>query len=280
MIKHRWLLGFVAASLGVVVLFGPSAGARASADDDSDTATCSGGSVAAGVYKNLKIAGACTVDAGSVTVEHDLTVLPGGSLVALTGGIGAAPASSDLTVGGNVEVQAGGLLNMGCQPIFYPCVNDPDQAVGSYSTHDTIVGNLTADNAFSLVVQHTSIGGSVRVTGGGGGVDTCSESIPALQGAPPYGNFEDDLIGGNLTITGWRSCWLGVFRVTVLQGTEWVDNVNGDSDGNELGNNTFVGKLHCSGNSPSNQIGDSGAGPSTVLGKATGQCANPAIAVP
>lgn len=279
---HRWLLlGFVAASLGGFVLFGLSTGVRAGADDLSDggVTVCSGGSIAAGIYQNLNIAGACTVDAGSVTVEHNLTVLSGGTLVAVTGGIGAFPSSSDLTIGGNVEVQAGGLLNMGCEPIYYICVNDPDQVVGSYSTHHTIAGNLTADNAFSVLVHHASIGGSVKVTGGGGGTNSCSESIPALEFAPPYGDFEDVAIAGSLTITGWRSCWLGVFRVTVLQGTEWVDDITGDPDGNEMANNTIIGSLNCFGNSPSNQIGDSLGAPSTVLGNATGQCANPAIAV-
>ena len=71
---YRWLLlGFVSTSVGAVVLVGPNASVRASADDDSDSAICSGGSIAAGVYKNLKISGACTVDAGSVTVERNLT---------------------------------------------------------------------------------------------------------------------------------------------------------------------------------------------------------------
>ena len=205
------------------------------------------------------------------------TLPPGGSLVAATGGFGAAPASSDLTVGGNLEVQAGGLLNLGCEPIHYPCLNDPDQVVGTFSTHDTIAGDLTADNAFALVVHHTSIGRNVRVSGGGGGIDSCPKSIPALEFAPPYGDIEDDVIGGKLTITGWSSCWLGVVRSTVLGDTDLHDNVTGDPDGNEVTNNTVIGNLKCSENNPSPQIGDSVGGPSTVLGHATGQCANPAL---
>jgi hypothetical protein len=109
------------------VMFGASAGVRASnGDSGGNVATCWGGSVASGVYGNLKIAGACTVDAGSVTVEHDLTVLPGGSLVASAGGSLTPQVGSDVKVGGNIEVQSNGILVLGCEPIYFICSNDPD----------------------------------------------------------------------------------------------------------------------------------------------------------
>jgi hypothetical protein len=137
MIIYRRLFSYVAATVAVVFLVAASVGnasvaARAGDDSDGGDATCSGGSIASGVYKNLNIAGVCTVDAGSVTVKHDLTVLPGGSLVAVTGGFGAFPAPSNITVGGNLDVQEGGLLNLGCEPIHFICANDPDQVVGTY----------------------------------------------------------------------------------------------------------------------------------------------------
>jgi hypothetical protein len=277
MIVYRWLFGFVAAAVALVFLVGMSAGVVASADDDSDghDATCSGGSIASGVYKNLNIAGVCTVDAGSVTVKHNLTVLPGGSLIALVGGSFTMPVGSDLKVGGNLDVQTNGVLLLGCEPIHSICSNDPDQSVGSYLTKDTIGGNLSAENALAVVVHQTAIGHHVSLRGGGGGI-SCSP-LPALGGSPPFDDFEDDIIEGNLTIKDLQTCFLGIFRNTITGNVNLKDNVDGDPDGNEITNNSMVGDLSCDGNSPSPQIGDSGGGPNTVFGRANGQCANPAL---
>jgi hypothetical protein len=274
---YRWVFGLVVAAIAIVLLVAPSARVRASVDDDSgdDVATCSGGSVASGVYKNLNIAGVCTVDAGSVTVKHNLTVLPGGSLVAVVGGSFSTPVGSDVTVGGNLDVQANGILVLGCEPAHFICSNDPDQSIGSYLTTDTIGGSLRAENALAVVVHSTAIGHNVSLIGGGGGV-SCSSSLPAL-GAPPYGDFEDNIIEGNLNIKGWQSCWLGVFRDTITGKVDLKDSVDADPDANEIANNFIVGDLSCTGNSPSPQIGDSGGGPNTVFGRANGQCANPAL---
>jgi hypothetical protein len=274
---YRWVFGLVAAAIAMVLLVAPSARVRASDDDDSgdDVATCSGGSVASGVYKNLKIAGACTVDAGSVTVKHNLTVLPGGSLIGLVGGSFTTPVGSDLTVGGDLEVQANGVLFLGCEPIHFICSNDPDKSVGSYLTKDTIGGSLRAENALTVVVHQTAIGHNVSLKGGGGGT-SCSP-LAALGGSPPYDDFEDNIIEGNLTIKGLRTCFLGIFRDTITENVDLKDNVDGDPDGNEIANNSIVDDLSCDGNSPSPQIGDSGGGPNTVFGRANGQCANPAL---
>jgi len=276
MIEYRWLLRFVA--VAAVVLIGPNAGVRASVDDDSDdvSATCSGGSIASGVYKNLNIAGVCTIDAGSVTVKHDLTVLPGAALIGVVGGSFAMPVGSDLTVGGDLEVETNGILVLGCEPIHFICSNDPDQSVGSFLTRDTIGGSLKGENALAVVVHSTAIGHNASLKGGGGGV-SCSTPLPALGGAPPYGDFEDNIIGGDLKIKEWQSCWLGALRNTITENVEFNDNVTADPDGNEITNNSIVGNLSCAGNSPSPQIGDSGGSASTVFGHANGQCANPKL---
>src|SRR5262249_15801667 len=68
--------------------------------------TCSGGSVAPGSYSSLTISCFCTVDAGTVNVATNLTVAPGGELVAVFGG-------SDVHVGGNLTVQSSGVLILG-----------------------------------------------------------------------------------------------------------------------------------------------------------------------
>ena len=122
--KFEKLFSCVKAAIAAVIFLG-AAGSSAWAGGD---ATCSGGSIASGVYSNLNIAGTCAVDSGSVTVQHNLTVLPGATLVAVKGGIdgfGDGSLSSDLTVGGNLDVQAGAVLYLGCEPVYNSCPNDP-----------------------------------------------------------------------------------------------------------------------------------------------------------
>jgi len=141
-------------------------------------ATCFGGSVAAGIYSNLSIAGFCNVDSGSVTVEHNLMVLPGGTLNAQFGGTDIVPAS-DITVGGNLQVQTNGVLVLGCEPVHFICANDPDQSVGSYSTSDTVSGNLIGEDALAVVVHASAIGHNAILSGG-------AAASPATPSCPCY----------------------------------------------------------------------------------------------
>jgi hypothetical protein len=231
--------------------------------------TCFGGSVAAGIYSNLNIAGPCNVDSGSITVEHNLTVLPGGLLNAQFGGNDVV-AASDVTVAGNLEVRTNGVLILGCEPFIFTCANDPDPAAPTFLTTDAVGGNLTAEDALAVVVHASAIGHNVTLSGGGGGV-TCSGFIPQLL-APPYGDFEDNTIGGNLTISGLQTCFLGAFRDTIRGNINWNNNVNADPDGNEMATNSIGHNFNCSGNTPNPQIGDSGGSLNLVSGRANGQC--------
>src|SRR5579862_6740835 len=134
--KRTVLFSFVNVTAAVVVIMAATSGAASAASDK----TCSGGSIASGVYSNLTIAGTCAVDSGSVTVQHNLTLLPGATLVAVKGGVdgfGDGSLSSDLTVGGNLDVQSGAVLYLGCEPVYNSCPNDPTappfpQAGGTY----------------------------------------------------------------------------------------------------------------------------------------------------
>ena len=279
MIACRRLFGFVAAIVAVVVLVGARAGDASPRSMGSRAAsvggdaTCFGGSVAAGVYSNLSIAGFCNVDSGSVTVEHNLTVLPGGTLNAQFGGTDTGPAPSDVTVGGNLDVQTNGVLVLGCEPGHFTCQNDPDPSTGgTFSNSASVGGNLTAEDALAVVVHVTAIGRNVTMSGGGGGV-TCSGFLPVLL-SPPYGDFEDNTIGGNLTISGWQSCWLGAFRDTIRGNVDWHSNVTADPDGNEIATNSIGRNFNCAGNTPNPQIGDSGGLLNLVSGRANGQCVN------
>jgi len=268
------VLRFLAICMIAAALSTASTGASTGDASGLGDATCSGGSIAPGVYSNLNIAGVCTVDAGSVKVKNNLTVLAGGTLIAAYGGTDTTPVGSNLNVQGNLYVLTSGILVLGCEPINFICYNDPDQKVGSYFTRDSVGGDIIAEDALAVVVHLVIVGQDVTMTGGGGGVSSCSQSLPALNGAPPYGDFEDMIIGGNVTITGWQSCWLGLFRDAVASNVDFNDNLTGDPDGNEIATNTIRGNLSCAGNSPSPQIGDSAGGQNDVFGHAHGQCFN------
>jgi hypothetical protein len=224
--------------------------------------TCQGGSIAPGTYASLVIAGACRLDAGPVTVQGNLTVRAGADLYAAFGG-------SDLKVGGNLNVHSGAVLVLGCEPFVFTCFND-DPNNPTMSTNDVLGKNLTAEGALAVLVHHNTLSGNVVLSGGGGGVNC--DPQPALFGSPAYATYEDDAIGGNVSITGWRSCWLGFFRESVSGNVAFNNNVTADPDGNEVATNTISGGLHCSNNSPAPQLGDSGGDLNIVHGRVTGQC--------
>jgi hypothetical protein len=228
--------------------------------------TCTGGSVAAGSYSSLTISGFCAVAAGTVNVANNVTVAPGGELVAAFGG-------SDVHVGGNVIVQSNGVLVLGCEPEAFVCINDPDQNTGTMTTHDTIGLNLTAQNALAVIVHASTIGLNTVVQGGGGGV-TCDSTIPNIPGPPAYIDFEDNTIGGNSTIQGVQSCWAGYIRNHVSRNVIYQQNSFADPDASELTTNNVGGNMICFGNAPQVQFGDSQGTPDVVGGKALGECKN------
>jgi hypothetical protein len=224
--------------------------------------TCTGGSIPAGTYASLTIAGPCALDSGSVSVVGNATVASGGELLAAFGG-------SDLTVGRNLSVLNNGILVLGCEPEAFTCFNDPDQVVGTLSTNDRIGGNLTSTGALAVLVHHSAVTHNVVQSGGGGGVNCHPQD--ALGGAPFYATYEDVSIGGNAVITGFRSCWAGFIRNTVGGNVIYNNNVTFDPDGNEIVTNTIAGTLACAANSPKPQVGDSFGSPN-VAARATGQC--------
>jgi hypothetical protein len=224
--------------------------------------TCTGGSIPAGTYSFLTVAGPCFLDSGSVTVQQNAVVQSGADLYAAFGG-------SNLKVGNNLDVKSDAVLVLGCEPEAFICFNDPDQNVGTLVTNDSIGGSLTAEQALAVLVHHSAVGHNVVQSGGGGGVNCDPQD--ALLGSPAYATYEDVSIGGNASITGWRSCWLGFIRNTVGGNVSFNNNVTADPDGNEVVTNTIAGNLDCSNNSPAPQVGDSEGAPNAAA-HATGQC--------
>jgi len=258
--KRLGVLTAVVVAAGALQFASPAASYAAGAG------TCSGGSVTAGSYASLTISGFCTVDAGTVNVATNLTVASGGELVAVFGG-------SDVHVGGNLVVQANGVLILGCEPEELICLNDPDQDVGTMTSDDTIGRNLIAQDALAVIVHATQVGLNAVVQGGGGGV-TCDSSIPNIPGPPAYIALEDSTIGGNSIIQGVQSCWAGYIRNDVSRNVIYQGNSFADPDASELTTNTVGGNMICFGNSPPVQFGDSQGAPNVVGGKALAECKN------
>ena len=125
---------FIAASPGTVAASG------------SDTHICSGTPTApgvlAGTYESVRVVGACEVNAGPARVEDNLTVTPGAVLVAAFALNDTTHSGhSRLSVGGDLRVDAGATLLLGCDPQTFACVDD-NPASPTLSSRADVDGNL------------------------------------------------------------------------------------------------------------------------------------------
>jgi hypothetical protein len=224
------------------------------------SATCSGGTIAAGTYSSLKVTGVCSFGGGTVTVRHNLVVAAGATL-----NDHAASPLTTVHVGGNVLVGKGGILGLGTYNPSAP--------------HDSVVdGNVIADQPLSLYISFTTIHGNLISHGGGGGVTGEFRNFPT----------KDNTIDGNAVITGWTGGWIGFIRNHVGRNVIFSNNksvINGlvnppvpgqvDTDSSEIMTNVIGRNLICEGNTPKAQVNpDDGGQPNTVGGRKIGQCAN------
>ena len=260
--------------LGTVVLAAGTAGAAQVDGHRSNicTGTFSAPGVLAGTYRgSVVVAGVCFVNGGAAVIKGDLILAPGSALNATFAlndvtGTGA----SSLTVKGDVRVGPGALLAMGCEPNETPCSDDPTLA-----GQNKVFGNITAVQAVGVLLHASTVKGSVSVFGGGG-AESCNPPFPgafADIGSPPFTDAEDNSIGGNLTITGLKSCWLGALRNSVRGNVFVAGNTMADPDANEILANVVRGSIACFANSPAVQYGDSGSSPNQVKRQAFGECA-------
>jgi hypothetical protein len=273
---------------GTFILGTGAAGAAVAGDHRGDhngdhdrRATCTGTFTAPGVltgtYKgDVVVTGVCFVNAGAAVVKGDLILAPGAALnatFALNDVAGSG--TSSLTVKGDVKVGPGALLAMGCEPNFSPCSDDPNAGTGGTLTgQNKVYGDVKAFDALGVLVHASTIKGSVRVRGGGGGL-SCNPPFPgafAEIGSPPFSDFEDNTIGGNLSVTDLTSCWLGALRNSVRRSVFIANNTMGDPDAMEILANHIRGSIACYDNSPAVQYGDSGSSPNLVRRHASGQC--------
>jgi hypothetical protein len=282
----RMALGAAAALLGLVIAPGLTASAAGAAPvgGGGGTYVCTGGNVPAGTYSSMLITGVCFAPAGTIVVRGNLTIAKDALLDAVTPGDPSASPVVPATVliGGNVTVRKNGVLALGCSPNI-SCSQPPG------ISFDRVGGNLTAINSLAVVIHSATIGGNVTVVGGGGGAVGGANSggcfnpaapIPApwseapglVDGGPQYTDVEDSSIGGNLTVIGQQTCWMGTLRNQVRGSLTYVGNVTSDPDGMEINNNLMGGNMTCLKNDPAVQYGDAGAAPNLVGGFGIGEC--------
>jgi hypothetical protein len=286
--------GIATAGSAVVMSGAGAAGAWTGGGGGGSAYNCTGGSIPPGTYNSITVSGVCTMYVGNVVVKGNLTVKPGALLD--NGAPGDPPATptvaAQLYVGGNVKVGKGAVLILGCSPNSScsgnstPTPPTPPTGPGISSAH--IRGNVTAIKAMAVVIHSSSIGGSFTDIGGGGGAaaQTCAAQDPskptnaalepwsldpALFFTPVFTDAEDSSIGGNYTIAGVSSCWLGSLRNQIRGDATFIGNQMGDPDAMEIGNNLIKEDLTCFNNNPAPQFGD-GASSDLVGGRARGQC--------
>lgn len=284
----RTALSATAALLALMIAPVLTASAASASPAGGGAYVCTGGKIAPGSYGSIIVTGICYMPKGTIRVRGNLTVAPGALLDAVTPGDppGHPVVPATVRIGGNVFVGKGAVLVLGCSPNI-SCGTPPG------ISFDQVGGNLTALGSQAVVIHSATIGGNATVLGGGGGAaggansggcfNTKQFPIPApwsedaalsnpKTGSPQYTDFEDNSIGGNLTVTGQQTCWLGSVRNQVRGSLTYANNVTSDPDGMEINNNLMGGNMTCLNNDPAVQYGDTLAAPNLVGGFAFGQC--------
>jgi hypothetical protein len=259
--KFRLVLG-----LGAVLAL--SAWAVTATADPFTLGVCSsaGTALSGDHHGNLTVTGnAYVANGASLNVSDNLTIAKGACLDAFSTGT--------VTVGGNIKVEKGAVLGLGCSPgaigPYPPC--------GTTTTADTVGGNITANQPLTMYLTAVHVSGNVISNGGGDVTAVDTENGPGLSFP-----VKENTIDGNLIIQGWAGAWVGALRNHVDGNLIFSKNVGarvGDEqpfvgvlDSSEIADNTVGGNLICHGNTPSAQIGDSHGGPNAVSGKAIGEC--------
>jgi len=274
-------LVFTSAVVGGLLVAGPITAAGAAAT--SGTTTCSGTPNApgtlTGTHATVVVRGVCFVNAGRAVVTGDLTVTAGSALLAVfalndTTGTG----KSSLTVKGNLQVNVGAVLLMGCNPANFACLDD-NQSNPTLSSHATVGLDLRSNRPLGVIVHNFTVGGDVIQTGGGGGVNCRPQGLFQAFGEPVFSTYEVGSVGGDVRISSYLACWMGVVQVHVGNTMAFTGNKLADPDAIEILANHITGSLICRGNSMVWNSSENGNGlfprtphPNTVGRNRRGQC--------
>jgi hypothetical protein len=184
---------------------------------------------------------------------HKVVVPEGGSCF-----LGDGP----VTIRGGLFIEPGATFELGSE-----------ESTGSTGT---ISGGVHATDAASVQIHFATINGGIDARGGSGpfGGPLCfPDPVSGQLVCLTWDAIEDNRINGGVTVDGYDGFWFGFIRNHVNGSVNLNNNVQPDPDGNEYVTNTIHGGLHCAGNSPAPQVGDSGGLPNEVTGLKTGQCA-------
>jgi hypothetical protein len=252
--RFRILLG-AATAVGLLGMTGVASAAPGAAPY-----TCNGGDIGSGSYASITVVGSCQTAPGAViNVTGNINVAPGGVF-------DAQSFSSTITVGHDVAAGSGSLLGLGCLPNApghqngHPCNDDPAQS------NITVKGNLSATDAFLVLLNGITVDKNVTLTGGGGGGSGFADWAE-----------KDDTIGGNLTISGVTPDWLGLEFSTIagnanLSNITAIDPGDGGFGAVSIVVNTIGRNLNCSGLGPRLSGGIFSGEVNTVGHVTTGQC--------
>jgi hypothetical protein len=289
--SHKWAAPLTVLSVSALMILSVSAlGGTVISGASTATpraTTCTGTEksprfIAGGTYSSVTVDGVCFVNEGLVVVTGDVTVeTTNGALVAqfYYNDHNSPPSGrSGLTVDGNIVVQSGATLILGCGPPDNACFEDPSPNDPTLDSPGIVDGSIIATDALGVDVFDSVVKGDIREAGGGGGAfsgpgaDCTSTGIFTLHDSPAYSDYEDNTIVGNLWVTGVQSCWLGGLRNQAGGSVSYLNNTMADPDAMEVETNRIQGNLICAGDSPAVQFGDAHGKPDIVGGFATGQC--------
>ncbi len=233
------------------------------------------------------VRGVCASKFGNAHVFGTLLVTRGSSLAAAWGlNQRTHKGGSSLTVTGSLVINQGATAVLGCKVNAdgsgFPCLDDPNPNHPTLKSAVRVSGNIVESAPLAVIVHNSLIGGSIRETGGGGGLSCAPpKSGPfAKLMSPVYSDYEDSSVAGSLRVSGLTSCWLGVARVLVHGNLSMINDKLGDPDAIEIISNHIGGNLSCAGNSAVWDSADAKPNqqfpripePNTVHGKRSGQC--------
>lgn len=237
----------------------------ASASPAHSNVTCSAGTIASGTYASLSVTGACTVpDGGVVTVNGTVVVKAGATFNAMT--------ASTVNLNGNVLVGRDATFAFGCSLglTFPPFPGGPTFCTAV--SHSQVNGNIVAAQPRTVKINGVTVNGNIVSIGGG--VPVSGPDPGGCEERPGALNYpiKDNTINGNMLISGWTGCWLGVIRNVQHGNLVLIGNYPASVDAMEIVTNTISGNMICLANSPTPQIGDSGGILNSVTGAKVGQC--------
>ena len=101
-----------------------------------------------------------------------------------------------------------------------------------------------------VVLHGSDIAGNVVETGGGGGFNCDPSGVFTLFDSPVFSVIgEGSHVGGNVTITGLTSCWLGLTHSRFDSSVHVLNNQLADPDAIEILDNDIAGNIVCEQNS-------------------------------